>query len=331
MTTIHGRLADLCLFIVAGLVLFMFRNSEPEEAAQVQLPEPRVHVPPPTLVASEWAGSNPLPEAIKELSKDYLDSWSLDVPGPPLTTNTPLRRGQYVQALERGRVYSAMVLDVLEDGRVWAHRTGASSHYDDYPCEPSELRMAPPELLLNQPFSSGELDAILSDLRFGDEDRIEEACEKLAVRGPHEPNEEIAEALCRRVISPDGEGLDEAAEALLLMRDSDDTVLKRSACLAITQWKTDAGIEKVASLVPMGSSERYYASPALRFMGPRGEPVAIGLLDHKVSQARRDGCLALVVLGTEAAIPKLQELVDRSDYASYAAQAISAIRIRALQ
>ena len=286
MQSIRGRFAEFCLFIVAGLVLFMLRNGEPEEPAQVQLPEPRAHVPPPTLVASEWVGSNPPPEAIKELSEDYLSSWSLDIPGPPLAEDTPLRRGQYVQAMEGSRVYSAMVLDVLEDGRVWAHRTGASSHYDDYPCEPSELRMAPPELLLNQPFSSGELDAILGDLRFGDEDRIEEACEKLAVRGPHQPNEEIAEALCRRVISPDGETLDEAAEALvlwstetsmptlLLMCDSDDTVLKRSACLAITQWKTDAGIEKVASLVPMGSSERYYASPALRFMGPRGEPVA---------------------------------------------------------
>ena len=55
------------------------------------------------------------------------------------------------------------------------------------------------------------------------------------------------------------------------------------------------------------------------------------MLNHEVSQARRDACLALVVLGTETAIPKLQELVERSDYTSYAKQAMVAIRRRALQ
>ena len=306
----------LALFLAVGTGVWLVNRGQNRGGHQGPVARPDDNRPAATQSASSG-------------DDDYSSSWSLEVEGTPITAETRLLRGQYVQISDGDDSwYSARVMDTLADGRVWAHKVSSSHHYDDYPVERSELRLAPDDVPLNQPLPAEELDGLYADLTSGDEDRASDACELLTERWPHEPHADIAAALGIIATEDGHDAQDDAAEALIMwsteesipllldLCDSGEKRLERGGCLALTRWKTPAAIEKVASLIPVGSTQRYYASPALRFMGPDAEPVAIEMLDHENYKARRDACLALKVIGTEVALPRLRQLIDDEDSAA---------------
>lgn len=302
----------------------------------------RGQIAPPGSTSPQTPGvaGTPVPSAVAlpDSFATYQQGSPCQKEGEPITAETPLRRGQYVQLKFGSAWFPGMVMDVMADGRVWVHRSGIPHCYDDEAYSRTNLRQAPNEI--NVPFTTEELAQILNDLKSGGS-TAQSACAKLKVKGPMEPSPEIAAALCQIISGTDTASRRAAADALVLwstaesiptlmnMVGDSDTQLQSGGCLALTAYKTDEAIEKVAALIPVGSTQRYYASPALRFMGPQAEPTAIKMLDHSDYKARRDSSLALVVMGSETSLPKLKELVTKKDQASsYAQRAVQAIEQR---
>lgn len=191
-----------------------------------------------------------------------------------------------------------------------------------------------------KPLEDDTLDALINDLKSGDDRRVRDAQAKLEKADPSRRRFEVARLLEQQLDNKDNFSRQRAMNALVVWSDTenvprllaalDDTffTVRWGALEALTRLKDPRAAQAIADRY---SKDRIKAAAALRGLGSIAEEATASLLADKEWSIRNDACSILNDIGTEKSMAVLDETArgDENGLVRKSAEsALSAIRIR---